>query len=86
MAASAHLRAARPVLLASRLSIAPASAQACSYMVGKMVWLNGRERAKKALGRRFDIRKFHDAGLLSVFIEPTEDLAAPVAVETRLCL
>jgi uncharacterized protein (DUF885 family) len=39
--------------------------QACSYMVGKMVWLNGRERAKKALGRRFDIRKFHDAGLLS---------------------
>lgn len=39
--------------------------QACSYMVGKMVWLNGRERAKKALGRKFDIRKFHDAGLLS---------------------
>jgi uncharacterized protein (DUF885 family) len=39
--------------------------QASSYMVGKITWLNGRERAKKALGRKFDIRKFHDAGLLS---------------------
>ena len=29
---------------------------------------------------------YRDANLLSVFIEPTEDLAAPVAVETRLCL
>lgn len=39
--------------------------QACSYMVGKMTWLNARERAKKALGPKFDIRKFHDAGLLA---------------------
>ena len=39
--------------------------QACSYMVGKITWMNGRERARKALGRRFDIRKFHDAGLLA---------------------
>jgi len=39
--------------------------QACSYMVGKITWLNARERAKKALGRKFDIRKFHDAGLLA---------------------
>jgi len=39
--------------------------QASSYMVGKITWLQGRERAKKALGKRFDIRKFHDAGLLS---------------------
>ena len=39
--------------------------QACSYMVGKITWMNGRERAKKALGRKFDIRKFHDAGLLA---------------------
>ena len=39
--------------------------QASSYMVGKITWLNGRERAKKALGRKFDIRKFHDAGLLA---------------------
>ena len=39
--------------------------QACSYMVGKITWMNARERARKALGRKFDIRKFHDAGLLS---------------------
>ena len=39
--------------------------QACSYMVGKLEWLRLRDKARKALGRRFDIRKFHDAGLLS---------------------
>ena len=39
--------------------------QACSYMLGKLDWLRQRERAKQALGPRFDIRKFHDAGLLS---------------------
>jgi uncharacterized protein (DUF885 family) len=39
--------------------------QACSYMIGKITWLRARERAKKALGKKFDIRKFHDAGLLS---------------------
>jgi uncharacterized protein (DUF885 family) len=39
--------------------------QACSYMVGKITWMNARARARKALGRKFDIRKFHDAGLLS---------------------
>ena len=39
--------------------------QACSYMVGKITWMDARARAKKALGRKFDIRKFHDAGLLS---------------------
>lgn len=39
--------------------------QACSYMVGKIEWLRLRAKARKALGRRFDIRKFHDVGLLS---------------------
>ena len=39
--------------------------QACSYMVGKLTWLRLREQAKQALGDRFDIREFHDAGLLS---------------------
>ena len=39
--------------------------QACSYMVGKLTWLRLRERAKAALGPRFDLRRFHDAGLLS---------------------
>jgi uncharacterized protein (DUF885 family) len=37
--------------------------QACGYMVGKLAWLKNREKAKQALGAKFDIRKFHDAGL-----------------------
>ncbi|CAN7594195.1 DUF885 family protein [Phenylobacterium sp. LjRoot225] len=39
--------------------------QACSYMVGKLTWLRLREKAKAALGDRFDIRQFHDATLLT---------------------
>ena len=39
--------------------------QACSYMVGKVTMLRLREKAKAALGARFDIRKFHDAVLLA---------------------
>ena len=39
--------------------------QACSYMVGKVTILRLREKAKKALGAKFDIRQFHDAVLLS---------------------
>jgi len=38
--------------------------QACSYMLGKLELLKQRERARKALGAKFDIRKFHDAMLL----------------------
>ncbi len=39
--------------------------QACSYMVGKLTWLRLRQEAKAKLGPRFDIREFHDAGLVS---------------------
>ncbi|WP_269716241.1 DUF885 domain-containing protein [Caulobacter sp. NIBR2454] len=39
--------------------------QACSYMVGKITWMRLREKAKTALGSKFDIREFHDAGLLA---------------------
>ena len=39
--------------------------QACSYMIGKLEWLRLRAKAKAALGDRYDIRRFHDAGLLS---------------------
>ena len=39
--------------------------QACSYMVGKLEWLRLRQRARDQMGARFDIRTFHDAGLLS---------------------
>lgn len=38
--------------------------QACTYMLGKLQFLAEREKARKALGSRFDIRKFHDAMLL----------------------
>ncbi|HEY7243266.1 MAG TPA: DUF885 family protein [Xanthobacteraceae bacterium] len=40
-------------------------AQACSYMVGKLAWLRLRERARNELGKRFDIRDFHDTALRS---------------------
>ena len=39
--------------------------QACAYMLGKMEFLRLRDRARKALGKRFDIRAFHDAVLLA---------------------
>ncbi|THD58730.1 DUF885 family protein [Phenylobacterium sp.] len=39
--------------------------QACSYMVGKVTILRLREKARAALGPRFDIRQFHDAVLLA---------------------
>lgn len=39
--------------------------QACSYMVGKVTILRLRDKAKAALGPRFDIRQFHDAVLLA---------------------
>jgi uncharacterized protein (DUF885 family) len=38
--------------------------QACSYMVGKLEWLRLRQVAKDRMGPRFDIRSFHDVGLL----------------------
>jgi uncharacterized protein (DUF885 family) len=38
--------------------------QACTYMLGKLDWLKNREKAKAALGDRFKLGEFHDAGLL----------------------
>jgi len=37
--------------------------QACSYKIGHTVWTKARERAKRALGARYDIKSFHTAGL-----------------------
>jgi uncharacterized protein (DUF885 family) len=39
--------------------------QACSYMVGKVTILRLRDKARKALGAKFDPRTFHDAVLTS---------------------
>ena len=39
--------------------------QACTYMLGKLDWLKNREKAKAALGDKFKIGDFHDAGLLN---------------------
>ena len=39
--------------------------QACSYMIGKLTWLRLRDQAKAKQGETFDIKKFHDVGLLS---------------------
>lgn len=38
--------------------------QACAYMLGKLTWLRLRDAAKTRMGAHFDIRSFHDAGLL----------------------
>jgi uncharacterized protein (DUF885 family) len=38
-------------------------AQACSYKIGHTVWIKARDRTKAALGSRFDIKNFHEAGL-----------------------
>jgi uncharacterized protein (DUF885 family) len=37
--------------------------QACSYKIGHTVWTRARERTKNALGTRYDIKDFHEAGL-----------------------
>lgn len=39
--------------------------QASSYMLGHQVWTRAREAAQRRLGSRFDLRSFHDAGLLA---------------------
>lgn len=39
--------------------------QASSYMLGWRVWTAARDRARARLGARFDIRNFHDRGLLA---------------------
>jgi uncharacterized protein (DUF885 family) len=37
--------------------------QACSYKIGHTVWTRARARAIAALGKRYDVKDFHEAGL-----------------------
>jgi uncharacterized protein (DUF885 family) len=37
--------------------------QACSYMIGELKIIELREKAKKALGDKFNIREYHDVVL-----------------------
>jgi uncharacterized protein (DUF885 family) len=37
--------------------------QACSYKIGHTVWTRARARAQAALGAKYDIKDFHEAGL-----------------------
>ncbi len=34
--------------------------QACSYKIGHIAWMRARDRAKAALGERFDLKQFHE--------------------------
>jgi len=38
--------------------------QACAYMLGKLTFLRLRDKARAALGAKFDLHQFHDAVLL----------------------
>lgn len=40
-----------------------APGQACSYKIGHTVWIKARARAIAALGPRYEIKDFHEAGL-----------------------
>ena len=51
--------------------------QACAYKVGQLQILQFRDRAKEALGERFDLRGFHDA-VLGGGAMPLEILEASV--------
>jgi hypothetical protein len=66
--------------------------QATSYMVGKIKIMELRDRAKAALGSRFDLRAFHDAVLLNgslplavlrTWWTPTSPVDAPPETESR---
>ncbi|MES2337080.1 MAG: DUF885 family protein [Pseudomonadota bacterium] len=49
--------------------------QACSYKVGHIAWLRARDNAKKILGAKFDIKRFHDV---------LQDGAVPLTILERL--
>jgi uncharacterized protein (DUF885 family) len=56
--------------------------QACAYKIGHAKWTDLRERTRKALGDRFDIKAFHDATLAAGAM-PLDVLARFVADWTK---
>ena len=60
-------------------------AQACSYKIGHTVWNRLRDRSRSALGGRFDIKGFHDAGLKPGAM-PLDVLDTAVADWTRTAM
>jgi uncharacterized protein (DUF885 family) len=60
-------------------------AQSCSYMVGRQAIVAMRERARAAMGARFDLREFHDVVLLngSVPLSVTESVVMEWAARPR---
>ena len=55
--------------------------QACAYMLGQQVFVKARAASQARLGARFDIRRFHDAALLSGAL-PLDVLAEHLAAWT----
>lgn len=49
--------------------------QACSYKVGHIAWLRARDNAKKILGAKYDVKRFHDV---------LQDGAVPLTILERL--
>jgi uncharacterized protein (DUF885 family) len=55
--------------------------QACSYKIGQNEWVRLRRRAEAELGRKFDLRQFHE--ILKEGVMPLELLDQRVAAWTR---
>ena len=58
--------------------------QACSYKVGHMAWTRARAEAQAALGKKFDIKQFHD--VLKEGAMPLSILQARIKARTAAAL
>jgi uncharacterized protein (DUF885 family) len=58
--------------------------QACSYKIGHIAWMRARDRAKAALGDRFDVKQFH--GVLKEGSMPLTILEKRIAERTAAAM
>jgi uncharacterized protein (DUF885 family) len=58
--------------------------QACSYKIGHLAWTRARAEAEKALGSKFDLRRFHE--VLKEGAMPLSILAERVKARTAAAL